>query len=269
MKSKWLILLVIALIFVLVISIDVGCKTATTTETAAAKITEAITAAANTAAETTILETTATVTTASETAIPETTAAETTVPETTAEAAIETTAEATTESAAEKGKYSVGDTGPAGGLIFYVNPDYKTAGWRYLEAAPASTEWKDMNWSNIKDALAGAAGTAVGTGKANAAAIIGQLGHTASPAKLCDDLITGEYSDWFFPSKDELNLIYLNLVVAGLGGFTSDYYWSSSEIDAKYAWLQSFFYKSNNANEGSQNSSLKGSYGRVRAVRAF
>ena len=266
MKSKWLILLVIALIFVLVISIGVGCKTATTTETAAAKITAT--------AATSVTDTTAAATTAAETTIPEaaaaaTNAAETTVPETTAEAAIETTAEATTESAAEKGKYSVGDTGPAGGLIFYVNPDYKTAGWRYLEAAPASTEWKDMNWSNIKDALAGASGTAVGTGKANAASIIGQLGHTASPAKLCDDLITAEYSDWFFPSKDELNLIYLNLVVAGLGGFTSDYYWSSSEIDAKYAWLQSFFYKSKNANEGSQNSSLKGSYGRVRAVRAF
>ena len=216
-----------------------------------------------TTAETTAVETTITETTASA----KTTAAETTVPETTA--AAETTAEATAESAAEKDGYSVGEPGPAGGLIFYVNPDYKTAGWRYLEAAPASTEWMDMHWSNIKNALAGAPATAVGTGKANAAAIIGQSGHTASAAKLCDDLIMGEYSDWFLPSEDELNLMYMNLVVAGLGGFASDYYWSSSEIDAKYAWLQSFFYKSQNSNNGSQNSSLKGSYGRVRAVRAF
>ena len=31
--------------------------------------------------------------------------------------------------------YSVGDAGPAGGIIFYVNPNYDDDGWMYLEAA--------------------------------------------------------------------------------------------------------------------------------------
>ena len=35
-----------------------------------------------------------------------------------------------------KEEYGIGDTGPAGGLIFYVNPNYAVDGWRYLEAAP-------------------------------------------------------------------------------------------------------------------------------------
>jgi Beta-L-arabinofuranosidase, GH127 len=41
--------------------------------------------------------------------------------------------------------YEVGDTGPAGGLIFYVNPNAAADGWRYLEAAPvdqsAGAKW--------------------------------------------------------------------------------------------------------------------------------
>ena len=32
--------------------------------------------------------------------------------------------------------YALGDTGPAGGLIFYENPNAAADGWRYLEAAP-------------------------------------------------------------------------------------------------------------------------------------
>ncbi|GHU33390.1 hypothetical protein FACS1894172_11810 [Spirochaetia bacterium] len=35
--------------------------------------------------------------------------------------------------------YVIGDTGPAGGLIFYDKGDYSD-GWRYLEVAPVTTE---------------------------------------------------------------------------------------------------------------------------------
>jgi hypothetical protein len=40
--------------------------------------------------------------------------------------------------------YALRDTGPAGGLIFYVKEGGYSDGWMYLEAAPASTEWKHM-----------------------------------------------------------------------------------------------------------------------------
>ena len=33
--------------------------------------------------------------------------------------------------------YALGDIGPAGGYIFYENPNYAADGWRYLEAAPS------------------------------------------------------------------------------------------------------------------------------------
>jgi uncharacterized protein (TIGR02145 family) len=77
--------------------------------------------------------------------------------------------------------YSLRGIGPAGGLIFYINGD------DYLEAAPV--DCANSVWSNINNVAIGTTGTAIGTGQANTTAIIGQVGHTTSAAKLCDDLV--------------------------------------------------------------------------------
>ena len=81
------------------------------------------------------------------------------------------------------GAYSLRDTGPSGGLICYID------GTTFYEAAP-SDQSAAQAWSNIEDVEIGATaqGTAIGTGQANTDAIIAQAGHTASAAKLCDDL---------------------------------------------------------------------------------
>ena len=70
------------------------------------------------------------------------------------------------------------------------------------------------------------------------------------------------YDDWYLPNKDELNLMYQQ--ETAIGGFTDDYYWSSSEdIDnVSGAWVQYF------AN-GNQYYNDKTSPTYVRAVRAF
>ena len=82
---------------------------------------------------------------------------------------------------ATAGAYSLRDTGPGGGLIFYIN------GITYYEAAPSdqsSGNW----WSNIIDQLIGTTGTAIGTGQGNTLRIMEQVGHIDSAAKLCNDL---------------------------------------------------------------------------------
>ncbi|MBA7528601.1 hypothetical protein ES705_20789 [subsurface metagenome] len=169
--------------------------------------------------------------------------------------------------------YALRDTGPAGGLIFYINPNYETDGWRYLEAAPNDQDGGSGKvWSNITNTQIGTTSTAIGTGQANTDAIMGQAGFTDGAAKLCDVLVitTGGglypiiiYSNWFLPSKDELNQMYVNLKSQGAGGFADKFYWSSSEYGANYAWSQSFL-------SGLQLSSFyKYSTSRVRAVRAF
>ena len=163
------------------------------------------------------------------------------------------------------------DTGPAGGLIFYVKEGGYSDGWMYLEAAPASTESLGLEWGSYGTLIGGTA-TAIGTGQSNTTKIITWLDNhseTNRAAQFCDDLVVGSgwsflpsFHNWFLPSKDELNQMYLNLKAKGVGGFADDYYWSSSESSANYAWDQSFL-------DGEQGNSGKYKPYRVRAVRAF
>jgi len=103
----------------------------------------------------------------------------------------------------------------------------------------------------------------MGTGSANTDAIIAQSGHSISAAQECRDYRAAEEGDWFLPSKDELNKIYVNLHQQGVGGFASDSYWSSSEVDSDFAWSQYF---GTGGNQDDRNKSLNLL---VRAVRAF
>jgi hypothetical protein len=73
-------------------------------------------------------------------------------------------------------------------------------------------------------------------------------------------LVLNGYSDWYLPSKDELNKLYINRVA--IGGFTTYFYWSSSEVEVSSAWHQYFF-------NGAQRIDFKASQFSVRAVRAF
>ena len=140
-------------------------------------------------------------------------------------------------------------TGPAGGLIFYDRGSYTTAtatvpSWRYLEAAPLDLFYESgdytVEWGCYETLISGADGTAVGTGEQNTIDI--EIGCTeeGKAADLCANTGLNGYDDWFLPSKNELNLMYENLRVFGVGGFSWDWYWSSSEVNAFGAWVQGF-----------------------------
>ena len=79
-------------------------------------------------------------------------------------------------------------------------------------------------------------------------------------AKITDAYALNGYTDWFLPSKDELNLLYQQKTV--VGGFANNSYWSSSQSHSNNAWYQYFF-------DGNQYSYGKNSPLPVRAVRAF
>jgi hypothetical protein len=134
--------------------------------------------------------------------------------------------------------YKVGDKGPAGGTIFYVNLS-DTDGWRYLEAAPASTEMKAA-WS-VTGATAKTRDD-IGAGKQNTQAILDLIatGQNCRAAMLCENLVSGGYDDWFLPSKNELNLMFVYLKERGIGGFKEDWYWSSSAGSGNGVWTQRF-----------------------------
>lgn len=126
-------------------------------------------------------------------------------------------------------------------------------------------------------------GDGVGTGKNNTQLLVSAMGtesySSASgtdtdkyyAAKLCNDLTytvgTVTYDDWFLPSKEELNLMYVKLYKNGLGNFANNTYLSSSEAsnDVKCVWFQDF-----NANGRQIFNRRDYLYtGRVRPVRAF
>jgi hypothetical protein len=163
--------------------------------------------------------------------------------------------------------YKIGDTGPAGGLIFYDKGN-DSDGWRYLEAAPASTERKGIQWGpggEIKETM-----IEMGAGKNNTQIIVNYAvssGGTYRAAWLCDALESGGYDDWFLPSKAELNLMYLNLKERGLGDFSDGWYWSSSETGSNDVWTQNF--TNGNQSNRDYNSSNKANAHTVRACRRF
>jgi hypothetical protein len=128
--------------------------------------------------------------------------------------------------------------------------------------------------------IAGAVGTAIGTGLANTTAItIACITAAQAPAAWAVRNYTGgglATGSWFLPSQLELNQLcrYASSQVfdaaettctgslTPIGGFAADEYWSSSQSDAGDAWSQSFVF-------GTQNDGIKSNTNRVRPVRAF
>lgn len=78
--------------------------------------------------------------------------------------------------------------------------------------------------------------TSRSNGSDNTAYIVAQGGSPA--AKKCADLVAGGYSDWYLPSRDELNAMFL--VKNQVGGFNHPDYWSSTETGASTAVSQAF-----------------------------
>ncbi|HYF31682.1 MAG TPA: DUF1566 domain-containing protein [Chitinophagaceae bacterium] len=170
----------------------------------------------------------------------------------------------TTMIACNKGndKFSVGDS-YQGGIIFYID----NTGEHGLIAAP-SDQSAGVQWSNGNDSVrTDATGSQVGTGKANTEAIVNLLGPGNYAAKLCEQLVIDTYSDWYLPSRDELNLLYQQK--NKIGGFADDYYWSSTDLlgqpRANYAANQNFTDGSVKFN----GDMFKSSPNRVRAIRSF
>ena len=161
-----------------------------------------------------------------------------------------------------------------GGVVFYIFESGDTgyiAGETHGLIAAVEDQSSGIQWYNGSYVTTGATGTAVGTGADNTTTIISVQGatETSYAAGLARAYTGGGYTDWFLPSKDELNKMYtnratINTTAAANSGsdFANNYYWSSSEIDNYFAWFQNF-------NDGAQSYFNKDPTYDVRAVRAF
>ena len=158
--------------------------------------------------------------------------------------------------------YKVGDTGPAGGIIFYDKGN-NSSGWRYLEVAPVEAEFRVI-WSvhntrintdqnNTEDGI--------GYGKRNSQLIVETFSKTAgewdTAAQKADDLVFNGFDDWFLPSQAELDQIYGNLKRKNLGDFKNEWYWSSTE---RMGWGSWTYASSQNFKDGKMDTYSKNGY---------
>ncbi|MBA2484274.1 MAG: DUF1566 domain-containing protein [Nitrosomonas sp.] len=163
----------------------------------------------------------------------------------------------------------------AGGIVFYMTEN----GQNGLVAA-LTDQSTNIPWSNGIFKVTGATGDGIGAGMMNTSIIVSAQSNDTPggifAAKVAADYAVLEdgfspcagsageicYSDWYLPSKNELNLLYENLFSGGVGGFANALYWSSTEARNELAWNQNFLF-------GLQNGNKKNERFRVRAIRVF
>lgn len=150
---------------------------------------------------------------------------------------------------ADGGVCAVGDTGPGGGKIFLTPQSSGNSTGYWFEAAPST--WfsgtdKNNNWCNNTSLAigSGAQGTAIGAGYSNTLAIVARC--TSGAAVDARAYTGGSLSDWFLPSDDELQAMYvaratlsmpatLNQCCPTSGIVNTQSYWSSTENNTNSA----------------------------------
>lgn len=115
-----------------------------------------------------------------------------------------------------------------GGIVFWVDG---TGQHGLIAAQPCYLGHEP--WG-LWQAVSGATADGVGAGAANTALIVSLYGEGNYAAKLCADLVSGGYDDWYLPSIYELSLLYQQRTV--IGGFIPSGCWSSNEVDGEFAW---------------------------------
>ena len=189
--------------------------------------------------------------------------------------------------------YTVGQTGPGSGKIFYVAPTpfacgpTRSASCTYLEAAPhgwyfnttnPSRSWAQTTPVDYSTTTVGSSGgetataSAIGWGYRNTRAIInqGNSNSATSAAALADSYtvtVSGVvYDDWFLPSQDELKKLYDSSFTADqayFGNAGDNGYWSSTEFSSSAGWSEIFASTYNNSRPA------KNQLQRVHPIRAF
>jgi hypothetical protein len=129
---------------------------------------------------------------------------------------------------AQGGLCSIGQTGPGGGLVFITPTTAGNTTGKYFEAAPSG--WSGSGTDPLgklctnATSVAGATGTAIGSGETNTNLFAASAACGPSVTDTATALVLNSKDDWFIPSFDELKAMFSALHKAAggaLGGFNS------------------------------------------------
>lgn len=107
----------------------------------------------------------------------------------------------------------------------------------YIYPEDAHPSGYNYPWNNGGNTLTNATNDI--DGRANTNTITGSQGPGDYAAYVCQNLIGLGFSDWYLPSKDELQRIYELRLSLG-NNFVNECYWSSSESTVNNAWYLNF-----------------------------
>ena len=136
--------------------------------------------------------------------------------------------------------FSIGDVGP-GGYVTYVD------GTGQHGLIVNISVGSSLYWHVTDSGLVSATNDGIYSGQTNTSLIVSTYGSEANVAKYANDYTTTGndgtvYSDYYLPSKYELNLIAQNWREIGIILFgTESYVWSSTENNASTAWAQDIY----------------------------
>jgi len=144
-----------------------------------------------------------------------------------------------------------------GGIIIYLDDSGK-----HGLVAASTDQHTNISWCPGSCLITNATATSAGSGKPNTDAIVAVQKNGNYAAFICEQLVHNGFDDWFLPSKDELNMLYIQKESGRIGNFLAEEYWSSTEDDNDRAWQQ-------HLGNGSATAEIKVNKACVRAMRAF
>ena len=122
-----------------------------------------------------------------------------------------------------------------GGKVFWIDPNDNTLGM----VCDTSNLSNYVEWGCSGNSIN--TNTSIGSGFQNTLNIINSCPQSGIAAELCYNSINNGYSDWYLPSKDELNEIYINRNLLGMSSNQWNFaHWSSSDFygngNNPYGW---------------------------------
>jgi hypothetical protein len=164
--------------------------------------------------------------------------------------------------------YSIGDRGPGGGWIFFVDR-FDEYPFTYLEAASSDSPSSVWSSTTFFDGVAATTSPFIGSGYLNTIRML--QASNCNPVIYTNSCIAlnldggGGMKDWFIPSIDELGLMSLNLFSRGIGNLsTTTSYWSSTERKTYTGYAYTYQFQSHTLTPEGINIAYP-----VRLIRAF